>query len=153
MSILLSHAMPMFKRNLVIYTLSAVSLPSIMLVIPKSVSYITFLSGLLQKTFDRVSCWWWGIHHGPPSTSLFLLNSTPYLGIRIRNQVKYLGPTCLNGRLPHFQHEFTSLSLDWNISSSVSLLVLYSHSMICTVIPWGSLTSMVISLALVNNLH
>ena len=70
-SILPCHAMPMFKRNLVIHPLSVVILPSIMLVIPESVSYITLLSSLLQNIFDHVSCRWWGIHHGPPSMSLF----------------------------------------------------------------------------------
>ena len=153
MSILPSHAMPMFKRSLVICSLSAVSLPSIMLVIPESVSYITLLSGLLQNIFDRVSCRWWGIHHGPPSTSLFLSTSTPYPRIGLRNQDKYLGPTCLNHRLLRFQHVFTSLNLDWNILPSVRPHVLYSHLGGCTKICWESLTSMVISLTLVNNLH
>ena len=32
-----------------------------------------------------ISCHWWGIHQGPPSTSLFLLTSTHYPGTRIRN--------------------------------------------------------------------
>ena len=145
--------MPMFKRSLVILSLSAVILPSIMLVIPESVSYITPLSSLLQNIYDCISCQWWGIHHGPPWMSLFLSTSTPYPGIRLRNQVKYLGHACLYGRLPRFQHGFTSLTFDWNISSSVRIQVLYSHSMVCTEIPSESLTSMVISLTLVNSLH
>ena len=153
MWILPSHAMPMFKRSLVICSLSIAKLPSIMLVITESISYITLFFNLLQNIFDHVSCRWWGSHHGPPSMGLFLSPSTPYLGIRLRNQDKYLRPTCLNGRLPWFQHEFTSLTLDWNISSSVRIQVLYSHSMVCTVIPWESLKSMVISLTHVNNLH
>ena len=32
-----------------------------------------------------ISCRWWGIHQGPPSTSLFLSTSTHYPGIRLRN--------------------------------------------------------------------
>ena len=124
-----------------------------MLVISESLSYITLLSGLIQNIFDHVSCRWWGIHHGPPPMSLFLSTSTPYLGIRLRNQDKYLGPACLNGRLPRFQHEFTSLSLDWKISLSVRLQVIYSNLMVRIVIPLESLTSMVISLALVNSIH
>ena len=32
-----------------------------------------------------VSCHWWGIHQGPPSTSLFLSTSTHYPGTRPRN--------------------------------------------------------------------
>ena len=131
-----SHAMPMFKRNLVILSLSAVILPSIMLVISESVSHITLMSGLLPNIFDCVSCRWWWIHHCPPSMSLFMSTSAPHQRIGLRNQDKNLGPTCLNGRLPRFQHDFTSLTLDLNISLIVRLQFLYSHSMVCTVIPW-----------------
>ena len=35
----------------------------------------------------------------------------------------------------------------------VRLQLIYSHSFECTRIPWGSLTSLVISLALVNGIH
>ena len=143
----------MLKRILVICWLSVVSLTSIMLVIPTLVSHITLLFSLIQNIFDRVSCRWSGIHYVPPSMSLFLSTSTPYPGITLTNQVKYFGPTCLNGRLPRFQHEFASLTLHWKISLSIRLQVLYSHSVVCTVIPWESLTSMVISLTLVNSLH
>ena len=101
----------------------------------------------------QVSCRWWGKHHGPPSMSLFLSTSTPHPGIRLRNQENYLVPACLNDRLTSFRHEFTSLNLDWKISSIVWLQVLYSHSMVCTEIPWESLTLMMITLALVNSLH
>ena len=93
-------------------------------------SAIRFTSNI----FD-VSCRWWGIHHGPPSMIIFLSTSTPYPRIRLRNQVKYLGPACLNGRLPHFQHEFISLSLDWNILPSLWLKILYSQSGGCVKIP------------------
>ena len=34
-----------------------------------------------------VSCRRWGIHQGPPSTSLFLSTSTHYPGIMLRNQL------------------------------------------------------------------
>ena len=145
--------MPMFKRNLAILSLYTFSLPSIMLVIFELVLYITLFSGLIQNIYDCVSCRWWRIHHGLPSMGLFLSTSNPYPGIRIRNQDKYLGPACLNGRLPCFQHDFTSLTLDWNILQSVRLQFLYSHSMKCTNIPWESLTLMVISLTLVNSFH
>ena len=50
MSILPSHSMPMFKRSLFIYPLSAVNLPSIMLVIPESVSY-TLCYLVYSKTY------------------------------------------------------------------------------------------------------
>lgn len=34
-----------------------------------------------------VSCRWWGIHQGPPLTSIFPLTSTHYPGLRLRNQL------------------------------------------------------------------
>ena len=49
------------------------------------VSFIT-----LNQILFHVSCHWWGNHHGPPLTSLFLSTSTHHLGIRPRNLVKYL---------------------------------------------------------------
>jgi hypothetical protein len=49
-----------------------------------------------------------------------------------------------------FESGFTSLTLDRKILSTVRLQLIHSHSMDCTRVPWGSLTSMVISLVLVN---
>ena len=34
--------------------------------------------------------WWWVNHHDPPSTRLFMLNSTHHPGVRLIDQVKYL---------------------------------------------------------------
>jgi hypothetical protein len=45
------------------------------------------------------------------------------------------------------------VQIDWKIPSSVQLELIYSHSLDCTGVPWASLTSMVISLTLVNGLH
>jgi hypothetical protein len=52
-----------------------------------------------------------------------------------------------------FDSGFTSLTPDRKIPSSVRLQLIYSHLMDCTTVPWESLTSMVISLTLVNGLH
>jgi hypothetical protein len=49
-----------------------------------------------------------------------------------------------------FENGFTSLALDRKIPSVVRPQLIYSQSVDCTVVPWESLTSMVISLALVN---
>jgi hypothetical protein len=49
-----------------------------------------------------------------------------------------------------FDSGFTSLTPDQKIISNVQLQLIHSHSMDCTNVPWDSLTSMVISLALVN---
>ena len=52
---------------------------------------IMIISSLQNQVLFHVSCRWWGKHHGPPSTSLFLSTSTHHLGIfGLRNQFKYL---------------------------------------------------------------
>jgi hypothetical protein len=85
--------------------------------------------------------------------SLFLSTSTHYPGIRLRN---HLVPWNLHASMAGFlifNSGFTSLAPDWKIPSSVRLQLINSHSLDCTRVPWGSLTSMVISLALVNGIH
>ena len=52
-----------------------------------------------------------------------------------------------------FDNRFTSLTFDRNIPLGVRHQKIYSHSVDCTRIPWESLTSMVISLALINSSH
>jgi hypothetical protein len=85
--------------------------------------------------------------------SIFLLNSTHYLGIRLTN---HLVPWSMHASMVGFlifDSGFTSLAPNWKISSSVRLHLINSHSLDCTRVPWGYLTSMVISLALVNDIH
>jgi hypothetical protein len=57
---------------------------------------------------------------------------------------------CLNRKFLAFDSGFTSLTPDRGIPSSVRHQLIYSKSMDCTIVPWESLTLMVISLALVN---
>ena len=57
---------------------------------------------------------------------------------------------CLNGKFLAFDSGFTSLTPDRKILSGVRHQIIYSQSMDCTIVPWESLTSMVISLALVK---
>jgi hypothetical protein len=79
-----------------------------------------------------------------PSTSAYYPES------RLRN---YLVPWSLHASMAGFlafDSGFTSLIPDRNIPSDVQLQLIYSHLMDCTMVPWESLTSMVISLALVN---
>jgi hypothetical protein len=83
-------------------------------------------------------------------TSFVLSNSTHYLESRLRN---YLVPWNLHALMESFlafNSGFTSLTPDRKIPSDVRHQLIYSHSMDCTMVPWESLTSMVISLALVN---
>jgi hypothetical protein len=85
--------------------------------------------------------------------SLFLSNSTHYSRIRHRN---HLVPWNLHASMEGFlifNNGFKSLAPDWKISLSFRLQLINSHSLDCTRVPWGSLTSMVISLSLVNDIH
>jgi hypothetical protein len=52
-----------------------------------------------------------------------------------------------------FDSGFSLLIPDREISPSVRLQLINSHSLDCTSVPWESLTLMVISLALVNGIH
>ena len=60
---------------------------------------------------------------------------------------------CLNDRFSHSRHRFTSLTFDQQNRLGVQHQDIYSHSVDGTRVPWESLTSMVISLALVNGSH
>jgi hypothetical protein len=76
--------------------------------------------------------------------------SDHYPKSRLRN---YLVPWSLHSSIESFlafNSGFTSLTPDQKIPSDVRIQLIYSHSMDCTMVPWESLTSMVISLALVN---
>ena len=97
-----------------------------------------------------VSCHLWGIHQGPPVMSFVSSTSTHYPESRLRN---YLVPWSFHASMAGFlafDSGFTSLTPDRKIPSDVRLQLIHSHSMDCTRVPWESLTSMVISLALVN---
>jgi hypothetical protein len=93
----------------------------------------------------------WGIHQGPPSTSLFLSTSTHHPGIRLRNQ---LVPWDLHASMECLlasDGSFTSLT-SYQMIPRVFDLSSFIH--ICwnvLRVPWESLSPLVISLALVNN--
>jgi hypothetical protein len=83
-------------------------------------------------------------------TSLVPSTSAHYPESRLRN---YSIPWNLHASMESFlafDSEFTSLNPDRKIPSVIQHQLIYSQSMDCTIVPWGSLTSMVISLALVN---
>ena len=83
-------------------------------------------------------------------TSFVPSNLAHYPESRLRN---YLVPWSLHASMVGFlafNSGFTSLTPDQEIPSSVRHQIIYSQSMDCTIVPWESLTSMVISLALVN---
>jgi hypothetical protein len=82
--------------------------------------------------------------------SFVLLTSSHYLESRLRNS---LVPWSLHASMVGFltfDSGFTSLTPDRKIPSDVRLQLIHSNLMDCTRVPWESLTSMVISLALVK---
>ena len=112
------------------------------------------VSSLQHQLLFHVSCRWWGKHHGCPSMNLFLSTSAHHPGTIFRNLVKYL-ETCMP------QWQVSSLSIvgfhQWPLIERLYQVFdfknPYSHLGECTEIPWGSLTSMMISLTLVNSIH
>jgi hypothetical protein len=83
-------------------------------------------------------------------TSFVPSTSAHYPESRLRNS---LVPWSLHASMAGFlafDSGFTSLTPDRKIPSDVRLQLTHSHSMDCTRVPWESLTSMVISLTLVN---
>ena len=52
-----------------------------------------------------------------------------------------------------FDRQFTSLTADREIPLSIRHQLIYSYSLDCAGVPWGSLTSLVVSLARVNAIH
>jgi hypothetical protein len=52
-----------------------------------------------------------------------------------------------------FDSGFSLLTPDWEIPMSVRPQLIDSHLLDCTIVPWDSLTLMVISLMLVNGIH
>jgi hypothetical protein len=105
---------------------------------PKSVTYFVSLMGDTSR---------------PSRDESFLVDFISLSKKRLRN---YLVPYSLHALMVGFfafDNGFTSLILDREILSSVQLQLIYSHLLDCTGVPWGSLTSLMISLSLVNSFH
>jgi hypothetical protein len=84
-------------------------------------------------------------------TSFVSSTSSHYQETRLRNSlVPWNFHVSMAGFLT-FDSGFTSLTPDRKIPSNVQLQLTHSHSMDCTRVPLESLTSMVISLTLVND--
>lgn len=96
---------------------------------------------------------WWGIHHFPPSTSLFLLTSTHHMRIRMRTySVPWNSHASMVGILI-FDSGFTSLTSDQKIPRMFDFNSFIHISLECTTIPWGSSSLLAISLTLLNSIH
>ena len=78
--------------------------------------------------------------HYPRSRSM----DTPFSTLKL---------ACLNGKFLTSGDKYTSMTFDRKILHGVRRQVLYSHHVNYTVVPWGSLSLLVIPLALVNGLH
>ena len=65
-----------------------------------------------SRTLFQVSCRRYGIHHGPPSTRLFLSTSAHHPRNSLRKKFSTLRYVCLNDRFSRSWHRFTSLTFD-----------------------------------------
>ena len=101
----------------------------------------------------HVSCWWWGIDHFPPSTSLFLSTSTHHPGIRPTNHSLPWNLHALMVATLIFDNWFTSLTSDQKILWMFNFNSFIHISLECTIVPWDSSTLLVISLTFVNCIH
>ena len=84
-----------------------------------------------SRTLFQVSCRWCGIHHGPPSMTLFLSTSACHPGISLRINFSTLSSLFLNDRFSRSRHRFTSLTFDQEIQLSVRHQTIYSHIVYC----------------------
>ena len=112
------------------------------------------VSSLQHQLLFHVSCRWWGKHHGPPSTSLFMSTSTHHWRIRFKkaSQEPWILHASMTGFLA-FDGRISSLASSWKISLIVLLQLIHSHLEECTEVTLESFTLMVISISLVNGLH
>jgi hypothetical protein len=79
--------------------------------------------------------------------------SAHYLESKIRNHLVPWSLHASKAIFLAFDSGFTSLTSDREIPSGVRHQLIYSQWMDCTIVPWESLTLMVISLTLVNGIH
>ena len=124
-----------------------------------------FMTAILENCITRsfsppakiicfVSCCICGIHQCPPMTGHFLSTLAHYLRSWLRNNpFSNLKLTCLNGKFLTSSDRFTSMTFDRKILCGVRQWLIYSHHVNCIVVPWGSLSLSVTSLAPVNSLH
>ena len=73
--------------------------------------------------------------------------------IVLETKLSTLRSICLNDRFSRHRQRFASLAFDRKTLLGIRHQDIYSHSVDCTRVPWESLTSMLISLALVNGSH
>ena len=100
-----------------------------------------------------VSCHWWGTHHYPPSTILFLSTTTHHPGIRLRTYSVPWNSHASMVCILVFDSCFTSLSSDQKIPWMLDSNSFIHISLECTTVPWGSSSLSMISLMLVNGIH
>ena len=90
----------------------------------------------------------------PLKTGQLLSTSAHYPKIRPRNNpFNTLKLACLNGKFLTSGDRYTSMTFAQKILRGIRRQVLYSRHVTCTAVPWGSLSLLVIPLALVNGFH
>ena len=119
-----------------------------------SYTYLCFSVSSKIILHPLILCWWCGIHYGPPSTRSLSVDTSSLS----RKFIERLPPStlelaCLNGKFFALDDKFTSLTFDrvilrmFNFSSGIHI------QWIVLIVPWGPLSLLVVSLAIVNSSH
>lgn len=96
---------------------------------------------------------WWRIDQSLPSTDFIVSTSTHYQWLKSRNLSV---PWCLQSLVasfPVFESELSSTTPARMILQVFDQQLIHSHSLDCAMVPWRSLSSLVVSLIYVNGLH
>ena len=99
---------PMFKVKLKRFT-SAVKTASMSVLLSQSYGYLIHI---IPELLFHISCRRCRIHHGSPSTRLFLSTSAHHPRNSLRNKFSTFRSVCLNNIFSHSRHRFTSLTFD-----------------------------------------
>jgi len=101
-----------------------------------------------------VSCRWCGIHHGPPLIWWLPIDfSSLSRNMTERLPSSTLELACPNGKFFTLDDKFTSLAFNQVISRVFDFSSFIHIPWIVLIVPWGPLSLLVVSLALVNSSH
>jgi hypothetical protein len=139
------HLKPLLSRPSVVILSLCVGLPCVQIpMVTCSVSLSNSVNHFVSLMGDTLR---------PSCDEFCSVDFSTLSGVKTYKSFSTLKLACLNGKFLTFDSRFTSWTSDQKSPSGVRHQLIYSQSMDCTIVPWESLTLMVISLALVNGIH